>query len=241
MPDFEEPQAVTSSKENYTPSIDASSKPRTRRRSGGFKTEYTPPRTSIGEVDPVQALKQEKLSGRAKPQPEPQPEQQNDKAAVRNGDRPERSRERRSDRPERTSKAQPSPETLAAIQRVEARLNERKAARDSRRGDSGDSRAERSKASTSSERKRSPRKPQSKGFFASILSFIGLGPKKPAKKKKEPAQPAANRSQASRPRRKDDGDRRGSGQNRRGSGNKGRRTGGNRPRRSENRSREHQS
>jgi len=233
MPDFEEPQAVTSSKENYTPSTDASSKPRTRRRSGGFKTEYAPPKTGIGEVDPVHALKEEKLSGRAKPQPEPQSERQQDKAHGRNGDRPERSRQRRSERAERTSKAQPSPETLAAIQRVEARLNERKAARDTRRGDSADSRPERSKKNSSSERKSAPRKPQSKGFFATILSFFGLGPKEPAKKKKDPAKPAANRSPANRPRSKDDGDRRRSGQNRRGSGNKGRR--------SENRSRENQS
>jgi len=247
MPEFEDSQDKPSSKENYTPSTDASNKPRTRRRSGGFKTEYTAPKTGIGEVDPVQALKEEKLSGSAKPQAE----RSKDSSTSRKAERPERSerperaerpRQRREDAPVRTSKAQPSPETLAAIQRVEARLNERKAARDTRRGDSGESRPERSKSSATSERRPSARKPQSKGFFASILSFFGLGPKPPAKKKGGEGKPSSSRDPGNRPRSRDDGSRRGPGQNRRGSSNKGRRSGGgNRPRRSENRSRETQS
>jgi hypothetical protein len=69
MPEFEETNSQPDPSHNYTPSTDASSKPRTRRRSGGFKTEVASASTAnIGEVNAAEAVKGEKLSGRARPQ-----------------------------------------------------------------------------------------------------------------------------------------------------------------------------
>lgn len=242
MPEFEEPEAINSSKENYTPSTDATNKPRTRRRSGGFKTEYTAPKLGIGEVDPVEALKREKLSGSAKPQPESKRE----KSAPRT-DRPERRPERRREAPRReapstrVSNADPSAETLAAIQRVEARLNERRAARgDTRRSEKPGSRPDRAEKTPTGERRSPTRKPQSSGILNSILSFFGLGAKPTASKKSDQSKPSGSRSQSNRPRSKGGSDSRGQGPNRR-SSNKGRRSGGNGPRRNDRRNRETQS
>jgi len=67
MPEFEEPKSNASSSESYIPSQDASPKPRTRRRSGGFKTEAVSSSSAkMGEIDPSSAIKEEKLSGHAK-------------------------------------------------------------------------------------------------------------------------------------------------------------------------------
>lgn len=225
MPEFEEPKAESSSKENYTPSIDASDKPRSRRRSGGFKT--TPATTSIGigEIDPAEALKTEKLSGGSKSEPKPKKEKSAPKA-----EKPVAKREKpRSS----TSKAQPSPETLAAIQNVEARLAERKKKRDARHAEREKTRPAKGGRESTGRHKGSSSKAQSKGLFASILSFFGLGPKPPAKKQGGNGKPSGPRRQGDRPRGK--GGNRGQSQNRRGSG-KGRRSGGKGPRRDDRRS-----
>ncbi len=236
MPEFEEPEAASSSKENYTPSTDATKKPRTRRRSGGFKTEYTAPSLSIGEVEAAEALKKEKLSGRAKPESNSEKEEAT-RAATK---KPARRPERKSENPgAKVGNADPSAETLAAIQRVEARLNERRAERDTRRAEKDKNRSGKSEKSSDSRRTSSDRKPQSKGILASILSFFGLGSKpQPAKKKNGQGRPSGSRGQGNRPpRSKNGGNNRGPGSDRRGSG-KGRSRGGKNPRRSDRRSRE---
>ena len=69
MPEFEETDSQPDPSHNYTPSSDASKKPRGRRRSGGFKTEVASSSTAgMGEVSATDALQGEKLSGSARPQ-----------------------------------------------------------------------------------------------------------------------------------------------------------------------------
>ena len=161
MPEFEEPEAEPSSKQNYTPSTDASSKPRSRRRSGGFKTTPAPTNSSIGEVDPAEALKKEKLSGREKPEPSPKKEQAAPKAEKPEG-RPEKAA-----RPDR-GKAQPSPETLAAIERVDARLAERKKERDARRSERGKTRPNKGGKKPGGTQRNPGKQRESGGLIASI-------------------------------------------------------------------------
>lgn len=218
MPEFEEENLNASPSESYAPSTDASKKPRTRRRSGGFKTEVANvSNANIGEVSANEALKEEKLSGTPSATQSHEP-------------RERKPREPRSPREPRTdANPQPSPETLAAIGSVEAKIAERRAERDARR-------AERDKARTAQteRRERKPRKqgggkpaPKKKGLLASILSIFGLGPKaEPAKKR------GGNRG--GRPRGK--GENRG-GQNRR-RGGQNRRRGGKGGHRNNRRSKE---
>ena len=221
MPEFEEPETNSSSKQDYTPSTDASNKPRTRRRSGGFKTEYTPPSTGIGVVDAADALKSEKLSGGSKP--EPARRKESSAPAARKPEPVAAS----------TSKADPSPETLAAIQRVEARLAERKKERDAKRAEREKNRPAKSeKKSGAKQKPSSKKKQQSGGLLASILSIFGLGAKPPAKKKGGgKGKSSGNRGkggnrggQGQNHRGGKGGNRSGQGQNRR--GGKGRRGGG---------------
>ncbi len=244
MPEFEEPDVKPNSPQNYIPSTDA--KPRTRRRSGGFKTEPPKMDFNIGEVDPVKALKEEKLSGPAKSAdqvPSERPARPERGERRERTDRPERSerprraeRAERSERPERPERrathaepvgnAAPSEATLAAISRVEARIEERRQAR-------GANRPEREKTPKRQESPRAPRgnapkKPaKKKGLLATILGFFGLGAKEPARKNgaakgtnrdgdERPARPRTgergNRSGGDRPRRPNNGgDRRGKG------------------------------
>ena len=218
MPEFEEENLNASPSESYAPSTDASKKPRTRRRSGGFKTEVANvSNANIGEVSANEALKEEKLSGTPSATQSHEP-------------RERKPREPRSPREPRTdANPQPSPETLAAIGSVEAKIAERRAERDARR-------AERDKARTAQteRRERKPRKqgggkpaPKKKGLLTSILSIFGLGPKaEPAKKR------GGNRG--GRPRGK--GENRG-GQNRR-RGGQNRRRGGKGGHRNNRRSKE---
>lgn len=61
MPEFEENQPNANSAQTYSPSDEA--KPRTRRRSGGFKKEYNEaPKGNMGEIDPAEAFSTETLS-----------------------------------------------------------------------------------------------------------------------------------------------------------------------------------
>jgi hypothetical protein len=170
MPEFEEENVNASPSESYAPSADASKKPRTRRRSGGFKTEVASlSNANIGEVSANKALKEEKLSGTPSATHSHEPRESH-------GGREDRPRLERKPRTE--ANPQPSPETLAAIASVEAKIAGRRAERDARR-------AERDKNRTA-KTERSERKPRKqvggkqapkKGLLASILSIFGLGSK----------------------------------------------------------------
>ena len=173
MPEFEEENVNASPGESYTPSADETKKPRTRRRSGGFKTEVASvSNTSIGEVSDNQGLKGEKLSGNSSATQSHDPRVSHD-ASERKPCKPRAPREPRTD-----ANPQPSLETLAAIAKVEAKIAERRAERDGRRAQT--QRSERKPGKQGSVKSA----PKKKGFLASILNIFGLGPKaEPAKKR----------------------------------------------------------
>ena len=185
MPEFEEENVNASPSESYAPSTDASKKPRTRRRSGGFKTEVVSlSNTSIGEVSANQALKEEKLSGAPSATRSHEPRESHGDRE----DRPRRERKPRQPRDEREPRApreprtdanpQPSPETLAAIASVEAKIAERRAERDK-------TRTTQTKPNERKPRKQGGGKPApKKGLLVSILSIFGLGPKTAPTKKR---------------------------------------------------------
>ena len=186
MPEFEEENVNASPSESYAPSTDASKKPRTRRRSGGFKTEvFSLSNASIGEVNANQALKEEKLSGT------PSATQSHEKCKS-HGDREDRPRRERKPRESRAPREpridanpQPSPETLAAIASVEAKIAERRAERDARRAERDKTRTAQTKPNDQKPRKQLGGKPApKKGLLASILSIFGLGPKAAPTKKR---------------------------------------------------------
>ena len=195
MPEFEEENVNASPSESYAPSTDASKKPRTRRRSGGFKTEVVSlSNASIGEVSANQALKEEKLSGTPSATQSHEPHEAGESHGDRE-DRPRRERKPRQPRDEREPRApreprtdanpQPSPETLAAIASVEAKIAERRAERDARRAERDKNRAAQTKPNERKPRKQGGGKPApKKGLLASILSIFGLGPKAAPTKKR---------------------------------------------------------
>ena len=187
MPEFEEENVNASTSESYTPSTDASKKPRNRRRSGGFKTEVASvSNASIGEVSANQALKEEKLSGK----PSASQSHELRKSHKDREDRPHRERKPREPQalrePRAAANPQPSPETLAAIASVEAKIAERRAERDARRAERDKTRAAKTERIERKPRRQDAGKPapKKKGLLASILSIFGLGPKtEPAKKR----------------------------------------------------------
>ena len=64
MPEFEEANNPNNPALNYVPSTDAVKKPRTRRRSGGFKKELAPSsQDQMGEISPNTPAPKERLSG----------------------------------------------------------------------------------------------------------------------------------------------------------------------------------
>ena len=186
MPEFEEKNVNASPSENYVPSIDASKKPRTRRRSGGFKTKVTNvSNASIGEVSANEALKEEKLSGT-------QSTIQSHEPRESHGDREDSMRRERKPRESRTPREprtdanpKPSPETLAAIASVEAKIAERRAERDARRTERDKTRTAQTERSERKPKKQVGGKPApKKGLLACILSIFGLCPKaEPTKKR----------------------------------------------------------
>ncbi len=190
MPEFEDANPSQNA-ESYTPSTDA--KPRSRRRSGGFKKEQTSsaPKGNIGEVDPSVALKGERLSGGESAPEKPAPKQKTEapKPSHAESTQPtssESSEHTRATREEDYVRKNPEPSeaTLAALKRVEARLLERKAGRDARYEAR---KKERDQSPNKKNASRDKRKPAAKakqggGFFAGILKLFGLGPKPPAKR-----------------------------------------------------------
>ena len=114
MPEFEETEPTNSPAESYTPSTDASKKPRSRRRSGGFKTEVaSASKGNMGPVDPASALKGEKLSGSGKPA--------DSDSKPREERAPRKERAPRAEREERVSREPraPSPERVHRVPRAE--------------------------------------------------------------------------------------------------------------------------
>ncbi len=187
MPEFEDTQPNSNSTQNYTPSTDASPKRKTRRRSGGFKTEVVASSTgNMGEVEPTSALKKERLSGNSKNTPRPERKEHRSERTNREARAPQNTKPRESEnsqpktktapenrapRPQKqpregTERAkatpQPSPETLAAIKLVEERISARKAERDAKRKDNPRNRSNKKKTDGEKRqpRPRGDRKPQ---------------------------------------------------------------------------------
>ena len=206
MPEFEEVNPETNPQHNYVPSTDA--KPRTRRRSGGFKKELSPSTadSKMGEVDPAEMLQSESLSGSneaSTPAETIDPTDPTIEAETASTDKivatppPTQSKNEHTDFPSATP--EPGAETLAAIERVNARLIERKAERDAKYAarkkarDAGDLTSTRGRQS---HKKTAPKK----GLLASILSIFGIGTKKPKsnRSKRRGRRPQGNRSNQNR-------------------------------------------
>lgn len=184
MPEFEDDPLSASQSESYTPSTDASKKPRTRRRSGGFKTEVADSSSAnIGEVSAADALKKEKLSGGGKPSEEPKAQRSEPREPRQRREKePRQKREPREPKePRRETNPQPSPETLAAIANVEAQIAARRAEREKNKP--AKAKTERKPQSNKGGKRPAPKNQKKKGLLASILSIFGLGPKEPIKKK----------------------------------------------------------
>lgn len=191
MPEFEQTDSQPNPAHSYSPSTDATKKPRTRRRSGGFKTEVaSSSKGNMGEVNPADALKQEKLSGSARRQEEraerparqPRTERRENDEAPRAQREPRAPRERtprneestepraprkqrapREPREQRVTNPQPSEATLNAIKRVEAQIAERSAERDARRKEREKNRPAQTERKTERKTEARGKKPQPKG------------------------------------------------------------------------------
>jgi hypothetical protein len=117
MPEFEEPNPSKDEAEAYSPRND--SKPRSRRRSGGFKNDSAPTQDlNIGEIDPS-TVEAETT------QEQPQAEKE---APV------EISKEARAPEPKK-NKAPLNQDTLRVIQELEEKITEKKQARQARFAD----------------------------------------------------------------------------------------------------------
>lgn len=239
MPEFEDEIVSSSRSQTYTPSTDASKKPRSRRRSGGFKTEVASlSKANIGEVSAAEALKKEKLSGK------PSPDVDREPRAARN-DKPRRERKPREPRnegkprekraPRTDANPQPSAETLAAIAKVEVKIQERRSEREARRAERDKNRPSKNTGPGGQKphaaRKEQPKQaaPQSSqgGLFAAITGFFGKLFGKEAPTAPQQAHPRDGKKRNDRPQGK--GGQRG-GQNRRRGGNGGKRGSQNRKR-----------
>ncbi len=243
MPEFEEENVNASQSESYTPSTDASKKPRTRRRSGGFKTEVASiSNAKMGEVSAAEALKEEKLSGSPsaseprreredKPRRERAPREPRGERAPREPRGEREPREPRGERaprePRRETNPQPSAETLAAISSVEAKIAERRTERDKNRP----AKSERTPKNNQRDDRKKPAAKQKQsqgGLLAAITGFFGkLFGSKPTPKK---GGPRGGQGRGRRPQGK--GGNRG-GQNRQ--GGRGGNRGGQGPRRNDRR------
>ena len=206
MPEFEEVSPETNPQHNYVPSTDA--KPRSRRRSGGFKKELSSATadSKMGEVDPAEMLQSESLSGSnetSTPAETIDSTEPTIDAETASTDKivatppPTLSQHEHTDFPSATP--EPSAETLAAIKRVDARLIERRAERDAKYAarkkarDAGDLTSTRNRRS---HKKTAPKK----GLLAAILSIFGIGTKKPKSNRSRGRgrRPQGNRSNQNR-------------------------------------------
>ena len=148
MPEFEEENINASTSENYTPSTDASAKPRTRRRSGGFKAELAPIKnTRVGEVSAAGALKKEKLSGQILSTHEQKSVQSELTAGCK--------RQKQALNNHRKTNPQPSARTLQAITVVESRVAERQSKRAKNHGSKPDRKFQTRRSKSKSHREHS--------------------------------------------------------------------------------------
>jgi hypothetical protein len=183
MPEFEETNSQPNPSHSYTPSSDASKKPRGRRRSGGFKTEVASSSSAgMGEVSATDALQGEKLSGSARPQQDREERPDSVDSSADTAQEERAPRVEREPREERITNPQPSEDTLATIKSVEDKLSERRAERDARRKERDANRPARSERKPDARGKKPPAKgkgkqPQKKGLLAKILGVFGIGNK----------------------------------------------------------------
>jgi len=184
MPEFEKTNSSPNPSHNYTPSKDASEKPRGRRRSGGFKAEVASSRTaSMGEVNAANALKNEKLSGSAHPQENeecpkhecPEPAEVAKATDIKSEKTPVAQHEPRE---ERITNPQPNEATLASIKSIETKIAERRDLRDTRRKEHEKNRPPKSTRPERSNRPQSQSKGESpsakkSGLLVTITQFFG--------------------------------------------------------------------
>jgi hypothetical protein len=220
MPEFEETQSNADSAQTYSPGDEA--KPKTRRRSGGFKKEYTTaPQGNMGEIDPTEAFQTEALSGAHEPEAQVEPTPAKEQPPVNEESAETRQPQRRPAREETPrGNPQPSEATLAAVKQVEERIAKRKAERDARHEARKKNASERpaAKATNKPAQRGKKNAPAKGGLIASILKLFGLGPK--------PAKKTNNQSRSGNRGNRRDGPRNEGGQGRRPRGGQGRRRGG---------------
>ncbi|MCH2035589.1 MAG: hypothetical protein MK120_01400 [Puniceicoccaceae bacterium] len=184
MPEFEEVSPEKNPQHNYVPSNDA--KPRSRRRSGGFKKELSPATDSkIGEVDPSEILESESISESNQTNTPAETvdsidpiieTETNTTDEIVATSLPTRSQHELKDFPVTTGK--PSAETLAAIERVNARLIKRKADRDARYAARKKAR-DADDSATARDRRSHKKAAKKRGLLATIISIFSIGTKKP--------------------------------------------------------------
>ena len=155
MPEFEETNQTNNADNQYVPSTDA--KPRSRRRSGGFKTDYTHNTpVTIGEIDPNQVLKEDA----------PQKQTVTSEKTIPSKD-PEQKKATHTESKTMAKKAPISQETLRVIQEIEEKIAEKKLAREAQQKD---------------KKSRNPKGKRKVGFFGSLLNglkaLLGIKPKK---------------------------------------------------------------
>ena len=213
MPEFEEANNPNNPALNYVPSTDAVKKPRTRRRSGGFKKELAPSsQDQMGEISPNAPAPKERLSGgQARPA-----KAAKSAAAEKAAENVEPAAENigavtEAPAAKAESPAQPSEATLAALARIEQRLQERRAERERKRAERKQANAAKT---TPGQPKQSDKKAagkrhsakQSSGLLAGLIGFInrlfaGSPPSQPKRtsghKKRSSNKPAAGRSRSS--------------------------------------------
>ena len=133
MPEFEDTNNPDNKEVNYIPSTDA--KPRSRRRSGGFKNDYsTSGNPSIGEVDPSVIQPDANLE---KEEASSQPEvAQSESSEPISNESPVSKAEKSAPKVSPRQATQSAPlgqETLRVIQELEEKIASKKQAREARR------------------------------------------------------------------------------------------------------------
>ena len=202
MPEFEHKDPQPDPSHAYTPSEDASAKRKTRRRSGGFKSDPEPGSAPpMGEIDPTEALEAERLPARRAPAskadaPKPAP------PASQPSEPPAESRPSEAtgaaNAPAGSAAKGPTAETLAAIQRVEGRIEKRRAARERRRRNApekGKRQDGKPRHAAGRNGDSKPEQPAAGGVLAAIGNFFGglfgSGKQPATEKKHEPSKPTA--------------------------------------------------